>query len=448
MLKRHFANILLFISLSNIITHVKIINGEVKYGRPEEMNKDVSGFFGFKCNFSSKGVHSLEPDLAEKRSLVCSINSYFIYDKIKLTIPKKVSGSKFKLLPEKCFETVYTNYEKKTEVNIDNLGLVEYEVKEDDTNADFTEKIITISPFNTKNVEFFCICDNTEKVVSNIEGRVALVQINVLKYPYNITSINLTKETYPYIPNMINKTSFTLNKFSMVLNEGELVVLACEKIDDKCFKKPKDSSSLYKSNKIVYHKNFAIFKAPSYVKSEDVTAECSCNVDDTIYTLTLSPVYNKKVVHGCNFSSDVTTYDFTNHIDIDALDDNAQITCNVELTDTAYNHLIGLSCPGEISPECFFQVYEQESPDLVPSKIVYLDAQLNIGNVEYFEDINAGNTVKIFALVGSIPKTTSFSCICRKEKKVAYASFKIASGYYGYLAKIFIFLVVIVLLYI
>nr|AFC37940.1 Pvs48/45 [Plasmodium vivax]AFC37941.1 Pvs48/45 [Plasmodium vivax]BCD59022.1 gamete surface antigen Pvs48/45 [Plasmodium vivax]BCD59026.1 gamete surface antigen Pvs48/45 [Plasmodium vivax]BCD59027.1 gamete surface antigen Pvs48/45 [Plasmodium vivax] len=449
MLKRQLANLLLVLSLLRGITHTQMARGEVKYVPPEELNKDVSGFFGFKCNFSSKGVHNLEPILTEKRSLVCSIYSYFIYDKIKLTIPKKIPGSKFKMLPEKCFQTVYTNYEKRTEEKIENMGLVEYEVKEDDSNSEYTEKILTISPFNTKDVEFFCICDNSENVISNVKGRVALVQVNVLKYPHKITSINLTKEPYSYLPNQVDKTSFKSNKLDLELQDGELVVLACEKVDDKCFKKGKDTSplSLYKSNKIVYHKNLSIFKAPVYVKSADVTAECSCNVDSTIYTLSLKPVYTKKLIHGCNFSSDKSTHNFTNHVDMAELGENAQITCSIELVYTSYNHLIGMSCPGEVLPECFFQVYQRESPELEPSKIVYLDTQLNIGNVEYFEDSKGENIVKIFGLVGSIPKTTSFTCICRKGRKIGYMSVKIAAGYFGFLAKIFILLIVLLLLY-
>ncbi|GAB67602.1 transmission blocking target antigen precursor [Plasmodium cynomolgi strain B] len=433
MLKRQLTNLLLVLSLLRAITQIQMTKGEVKYVPPEELNKEVSGFFGFKCNFSSKGVHNLEPILTEKRSLVCSIYSYFIYDKIKLTIPKKTAGSKFKMLPEKCFETVYTNYEKRTEEKIENMGLVEYEVKEDITNSEYIEKIITISPFNTKDVEFFCICDNSENVISNVKGRVALVQVNVLKYPHKITSINLTTEAYPYLPNQLSKTSFTSNKLDLELQDGELVVLACEKVDEKCFKKANESTplALYKSNKIVYHKKLAIFKAPVYVKSGDVNAECSCDVDKTIYTVSLKP----------------TTHNFTNNIDMAELGESSQITCDIELVDTSYNHLIGMSCPGEILPECFFQVYQRESPELQPSKLVYLDAQLNIGNVEYFQDINGENTVKIFGLVGSIPQTTSFTCICRKGKKIGYMSVKIAAGYFGFLAKIFILLIVLLLLY-
>ncbi|ANQ09419.1 Transmission blocking target antigen [Plasmodium coatneyi] len=449
MLKRQLTNLLLVLSLLHVITLIRMTKGEVKYVQPQELNKDVSGFFGFKCNFSSKGVHNIEPILTEKRSLVCSIYSYFIYDKIKLTIPKKTVGSKFKMLPENCFKTVYTNYEKRTEEKIENMGLVEYEVKEDDTNPEYTEKIITISPFNTKDVEFFCICDNSENVISNVKGRVALVQVNVLKYPHKITSINLTTEAYPYLPNQMSKSSFTENKLDLELQEGELVVLACEKVDEKCFKKSKDDSpnSLYKSNKVVYHKNLAIFKAPVYVKSADVNAECSCQFEGTTYTVSLKPIYTNKLIHGCNFSSDISTHTFTNNIDMAQLGDSSQITCSIELTDTSYNHLIGMSCPGQISPECFFQVYQRESPELEPSKMVYLDAQLNIGNVEYYQEENGENTVKIFGLVGSIPKTTSFTCICKNGNKIGYMSVKVAAGYFGFLAKIFIFLIVLLLLY-
>ncbi|EUD67766.1 hypothetical protein C922_01955 [Plasmodium inui San Antonio 1] len=449
MLKRQLRNLLLVLSLLQAITHIQMTKEEVTYVPTEQMNKDVSGFFGFKCNFSSKGVHNLEPMLTEKRSLVCSIYSYFIYDKIKLTIPKKLAGSKFKMLPEKCFETVYTSYEKRTEEKIENMGLVEYEVEENDSHAEYIEKIITISPFNTKDVEFFCICDNSENVISNVKGRVALVQVNVLKYPHKITSINLTKDPYAYLPNQLTKNSFTSNKLELKLEEGELVVLACEKVDDKCFKRGKDASalSLYKSNKIVYHKKLAIFKAPVYVKSEDISAECSCEFEDTAYTVSLKPQYNKKLIYGCNFSSDKSSYEFTNNVDMAELGENAQITCNIELVDTSYNHLIGMSCPGQITPECFFQVYQPESPELEPSKKVYLDAQLNIGNVEYFQESKGDNTIKIFGLVGSIPKTTSFTCICRKDNKIGYMTVKIAGGYFGFLAKIFILLIVLLLLY-
>ncbi|KJP85231.1 hypothetical protein AK88_05127 [Plasmodium fragile] len=451
MLKRQLMNLLLVLSLLHTITHIQMTKGdEVKYVKPQDLNNDASGFFGFKCNFSSKGVHNIEPILTEKRSLVCSINSYFIYDKIKLTIPKKKPGSNFKMLPENCFQTVYTNYEKQTEEKIENMGLVEYDIKEDDSNAEYTEKILTISPFNTKDVEFYCICDNSEKIISNVKGRVALVQVNVLKYPHKITSINLTNEAYPYLPNQLNKNSFTSNKLDLELQEGELVVLACEQVDDKCFKKGKDESALtlYKSNKIVYHKNLAIFKAPVYVKSVDTSAECSCKLPETTYTVSLKPLFMNKLIHGCNFSSDLSTHTFTNNIDMAELGESTQISCHIDLTDTSYNHLIGMSCPGEISPECFFQVYQRESPELEPSKMVYLDAQLNIGNVEYYQEVNDGNTVKIFALVGSIPKTTSFTCICRKGNKIGYMSVKVAAGYCGFLAKIFILLIVLLLLYV
>ncbi|CAA9989869.1 6-cysteine protein [Plasmodium knowlesi strain H] len=449
MLKHQLRNLLVVLFLLHVITHVRMIKGDVKYVSPKDLNNDVSGFFGFKCNFSSKGVHNIEPILTEKRSLICSIYSYFIYDKIKLTIPNKTPGSKFKMLPEKCFETVYTNYEKRTEEKIENMGLVEYEVKEDNSHAEYTEKIITISPFNTKDVEFFCICDNSENVISNVKGRVALVHVNVLKYPHKITSINLTTEPYSYLPNQISKSSFTSNKLDLELQEGELVVLACEQVDDKCFKKEKSDSSdsLYKSNKVVYHENLAIFKAPVYVKSVDVSTECSCKVGDIVYTVSLKPIYINKLIHGCNFSSDISTHTFTNNIDMAQLGESTQITCNIDLVDTSYNHLIGMNCPGEILPECFFQVYQRDSPELEPSKMVYLDAQLNIGNVEYYQEKNGENTVKIFGLVGSIPQTTSFTCICRKGNKIGYMSVKVAAGYFGFLAKIFILLIVLLLLY-
>ncbi|KAI4836330.1 6-cysteine protein [Plasmodium brasilianum] len=439
-----------FILLICKILLLKVSTGDDNsYVSPKDMSSQVTTFLGFKCNFSTKGVHNLEPDILENRSILCSIHSYFIYDKIRLTIPKGGSESKFKILPEKCFETVYTDMNKKNETKIDTLGLVDYEVKEDKTSADSVDKILTISPFNNKDVEFFCLCDNTKKVVSNIEGRSALIHVRVLKYPYDIILVNLTKESYPYLADKYNIKSFNDKKLNVQLKEGDLLVLACEQIDKKCFQKSHNNGELYKSNKIVYHKNFTIFKAPIYITTDTVNAECSCKVDNsTIYTTIISPHNSKKTIHGCNFSSDSTSHTFTNNIDMTALADNAHITCNVELTYKSYNHLLGISCPGDIVPDCFFQVYQPQEGELEPSKIVYLDAQLNMGNIEYYDDSKGDNKIKIFGLVGSLQETTSFTCICKKDKKTAYMTIKVASAYYGFLARIFILLIVLILLYI
>ncbi|SBT40052.1 6-cysteine protein (P48/45) [Plasmodium ovale wallikeri] len=427
---------------------IRAIRGSSEYVSPEALGKEVTGFLGFKCNFAADGVHSLEPDVVENRSILCSIHSYFIYDKVKIIIPKKTATSKFKLLPEKCFHKVYSDFDGRVETGIENMGLVDYKIEEDNTQEGYTEKYITISPFNSKDVEFFCLCDNTEKVISDVDGRSALVHVHVFKYPHKIISVNLTEESYSYLPDAFTKDSFKNKKLEIELKEGELVVFACKLIDKKCFKKSIDGKGFYKSTKVVYHNNFAIFKAPMYIKSDDVNSECTCKLDSSnIYSVVLKPKYEKKVIHGCNFSPGDFTYTFTNNIDMTVAGDNAHITCDVQLEDTSYNHLIGMSCPGNITPSCFFQVYKPESNALEPSKIVYLDAQLKTGNIEYYEDTYGDNKVKLIGIMGSIPETASFTCICKKEKKTAYMTVKIASAYYGFLARIFILLIVLILLY-
>ncbi|CRH01625.1 6-cysteine protein, putative [Plasmodium relictum] len=435
------------IFLFYIVVIVKTIKGDEDYTSPSELNDKISGFLGYKCNFSTKGVHNLEPDILEYRSVFCSINSYFIYDKIRLMIPKIDSSSKFKILPGQCFQKVYVDFDKKVETDISDLGLVEYEINEDDSSQDYTEKTITISPFNNSDVEFFCFCDNTGKIVSDVEGRSALVHVHVLKYPHDIISINLTNDSFPYLKNPKGKDDFQDNALEILLNPSELLVLACELIDKQCFQKPK-YNDIYKSNKIIYHKKFAIFKAPAYIKYGDMDAVCTCKVDSTPYSIVLKPKQEKRIIQGCDFSTDDTSEQFSNSIDLKKAEDNSPVNCEIELKEKYYDHLIGLRCPGEIIPDCFFQVYQPEEEQLEPSKIVHLDSHLNVGDIEYYEDSKNGNKVKIFGIVGSIPKDTSFTCLCKNDKKTGYMTVKLASAYYGFLAKIFIFLIVIILLYI
>ncbi|SOV18197.1 6-cysteine protein [Plasmodium sp. gorilla clade G2] len=431
-----------------IVLLLKIISGNDDFRKPSSLNSEISGFIGYKCNFSNEGVHNLKPDTRERRSIFCNIHSYFIYDKIRLIIPKKSTSPEFKLLPENCFKKVYTDYENRVETDISELGLIEYEVEENDTNPNYNERTITISPFSKKDIEFFCFCDNTEKVISSIEGRSAMVHVRVLKYPHNILFTNLTNDVFTYLPKTYNESNFVSNALEVELNDGELFVLACELINKKCFQEPKEKA-LYKSNKIIYHKNLTIFKAPSYVTSKDVNTECTCKFKNNQYKIVLKPKYEKKVIHGCNFSSNVSSkHSFTDSLDISLVDDNAHISCNVHLSAPKYNHLVGLNCPGDIIPDCFFQVYQPESEELEPSNIVYLDSHINIGDIEYYEDAEGDDKIKIFGIVGSIPKTTSFTCICKKDKKSAYMTVTMDSAYYGFLAKTFIFLIVAILLYI
>ncbi|CRG95173.1 6-cysteine protein, putative [Plasmodium gallinaceum] len=430
-----------------VLIIIKTIKGDEEYISPNDLGNKISGFLGYKCNFSTKGVHNLEPDILEYRSVFCSVNSYFIYDKIRLMIPKNDKTSKFKILPGSCFQKVYVDFDKRVETDISDLGLVEYEVNEDDSSPDYTEKTITISPFNNTDVEFFCFCDNTGKVVSDVEGRSALVYVHVLKYPHDIISINLTNDSFPYLKNPKSKEDFEHNSLEVELKSGELLVLACELIDKECFQKPK-YNDLYKSNKIIYHKKFAIFKAPSYTKAGDMDAACTCKADSIVYSIIAKPKEEKKMIHGCDFSTDDASEQFSNSVNLKKAEDNTPVNCEIDLKEKTYNHLIGLKCPGEIIPDCFFQVYQQEKEQLEPSKIVYLDAHLNVGHIEYFEDSKVEDKVKIFGIVGSVPKDTTFVCLCKNGKKTGYMTVKIASGYYGFLAKIFIFLIVIILLYV
>nr|AAL74377.1 s48/45 [Plasmodium falciparum] len=431
-----------------IVLVLRIISGNNDFCKPSSLNSEISGFIGYKCNFSNEGVHNLKPDMRERRSIFCTIHSYFIYDKIRLIIPKKSSSPEFKILPEKCFQKVYTDYENRVETDISELGLIEYEIEENDTNPNYNERTITISPFSPKDIEFFCFCDNTEKVISSIEGRSAMVHVRVLKYPHNILFTNLTNDLFTYLPKTYNESNFVSNVLEVELNDGELFVLACELINKKCFQEGKEKA-LYKSNKIIYHKKLTIFKAPFYVTSKDVNTECTCKFKNNNYKIVLKPKYEKKVIHGCNFSSnDSSKHTFTDSLDISLVDDNAHISCNVHLSEPKYNHLVGLNCPGDIVPDCFFLVYQPESEELEPSNIVYLDSQINIGDIEYYEDAEGDDKIKLFGIVGSIPKTTSFTCICKKDKKSAYMTVTIDSAYYGFLAKTFIFLIVAILLYI
>lgn len=101
-----------------IVLVLRIISGNNDFCKPSSLNSEISGFIGYKCNFSNEGVHNLKPDMRERRSIFCTIHSYFIYDKIRLIIPKKSSSPEFKILPEKCFQKVYTDYENRVETDI------------------------------------------------------------------------------------------------------------------------------------------------------------------------------------------------------------------------------------------------------------------------------------------------------------------------------------------
>ncbi|KEG05034.1 hypothetical protein YYE_00613 [Plasmodium vinckei vinckei] len=421
---------------------IKLSLGKNEYVSPDELNIKTSGFLGYKCDFSTEGIHNLEPDIVERRSVICSVNSYFIYDKIKLIVPKQDDpNSKFKLLPENCFEKVYSDIEGQKEIPIEKTGLVEYTLEKNDTNKDYSERIIQISPFNNKDVEFYCICDNTEQVISHIDGRSALVHIRVLKYPHKIISVNLTDKMYPYLPDTYDKNSIVDYKLEVGLKEGELLVLACKQIDDKCFQKNDESKSgdLYKTNKLIYHKDFTLFKAPIYVKSNDATAECKCKINETnIYTITVKPEYDEKVIHGCNFSNDLSIRTFTNNMNLLKYNENTDINCNVEIDQPFYDHLIGISCPGTIIPDCFFQVYKPPNNELKSSEITYLDSQLNIGNIEYYEDAHGNNDVRIFSIVGAIPQSASFTCMCKMDKITGFMNIKIGSACYAFLSKLLI----------
>lgn len=428
---------------------IQILKADVSltYHEPTQLKGSVEGLFGYICDFSKKGIHSLNPSIHENQAILCKVSSHFIYDRIFVIMPKKESTPGLKISPEGCFKKVYTNYATRQieDITSDTLGLTESS-EESKTVLDNTVLSLTISPFVEKKLTIFCFIDNSGTMDANTKGRMAFVEINIMPYQFKITSINLTSETFAFLKDVKTKDQFDDKKsLELSLTPGELVVLACEKVDKQCFQRKK-SKGLYKSNKIIYHKKFSIFKAPMYVNTNELETFCSCEVGSDKYEVMLKPtvVENPPKIPGCDFSGE-TTSTLTNVMDMTTFNDEKLTPCDIDLTaQSIYNTLIGMVCPGEIEPDCFFQIFEINKPTAEntiitePQRIAFLDNHLGINGLEFYEDIKETKKIRIFSLVGIVQANRSFACICRKDKKFGIMRVSVSSTTYSSLASIII----------
>lgn len=432
---------------------VRILKADVSltYHDPTQLKGVVEGLYGYICDFSKKGIHSLNPSIHDNQAILCKVSAHFIYDKVFVVVPKKEKAPGLKILPEGCFKKVYTDYANRQiqEITSDTLGMTECSEEKKEI-LDNEVLSLTISPFVEKKLTIFCFIDNSGTVDANIKGRMAFVEVNIMPYQFKITPVNLTTDTFPYLKSPKTKTDFDTNKkLELALEPGELVVLACEKVDKDCFHRKKEKN-LYKSNKVIYHNKFSIFKAPMYVANSDIETYCSCQVGSEQYEVMLKPKADltpAKIV-GCDFSGDAQSK-FTNVVDMTGFSDEKLTPCDIEIKESVYNTLTGISCPGEIEPDCFFQVYEIEKPEAgktitEPQRMAFLDNHIGINGIEFYEDTKDSKKVRIFSLVGIVQANKSFACICKKDKKYGIMRVSVSSSTTSYLASIFIIIMAFV----
>lgn len=427
-MKSTYFSISLWTLLITVASKCMVSLATHSFANPKTLKKKVEGLVGYKCNFA-QGAHALDPRLHENRSLLCTINSHFIYDTIHLIIPSGSVNSHFKLLPSTCFKKVYKDVSKREEVDPKkDLGLIDAHL-DHDTKSTYIRNSITLSPFNTEDVLFYCICDNTAETSGSIKGRMAFVEVHVLKYPYEIIGINLTEDPHTYLQSQKKKADFKDNKLELTVLPGTLVVLACKEVDTKCFQRSK--TNLLNSKKIIFHDDLAIFKAPSYVPKFDVTAECACQADKTVYEVVVKPVDQKKPIHGCDFT-DSQEASLTQKMKLsDFAENELEKECVIHLNKEKIDMLIGIHCPGKIEPHCFFQVYEYDVSGKATdtSKIVYVDNRLGMSGFEFYEDVKDNYPLKIFSLTGNLQNAKSFACTCKHNNKTGIMVVNIAASY-------------------
>lgn len=418
-----------------------------------DLNTTVSGITGYKCNFAD-GAHDLRPQLNKSKSVLCKINSYFVYDTIELIVPSEKSNPEFQLKPITCFKNVYKDLESRTVVNLENdLNLVDPIVKEE--KKDSANHIsLTISPFHQQDVHFFCVCDNSKTVNGTTPGRVAFVEVNVLKYPYEIVAVNLTDETFSYLPSPKKKEDFVNKVLELTVTDGQLVVLVCKRVDEHCFLKPK-TGELYRSTKVVFHKTFVVFKAPFFSFFKDVSAACTCKIDNDDYEIIIKPNSVKSKITGCDFTN---TSDglFSTQVDLVKDLSKQEEECVINLNAGTHNTLVGIHCPGVIYPDCFFQVYSADKKvignevkeKIDESQVFYIDHRLGISGLEFYETKNkdGNNVMKIFSLVGNISKGKSFSCLCKTQNKVGLMTVRVGGSARSTISTLFLIVLVVIIM--